>query len=283
MGAPVNWAGQTFDPVVSLDIATLEGAILAQLKSAASQSGNVLAKMRLEHFPDRPEQYRLVNAAGAVLMRYHGSTFGELMATDIIAQEETLEFEITIIARDLGWAYGGPASGPSPGAYALIMAVRQALTGFRIQGCTKMWPVRSEYVRRDSGVWYYAIDFRFRTMSVEASTTETAPELAEGIALETGGLTTVEVGAAPYTFGGAAPGTITLPYGNLSNVTVTSDPTGTTYTLGTDYSVDVANGTIARIASGAIPQGATVLVAYSYAERVIALASGGRAPTDPTN
>src|SRR5208282_6068971 len=124
---PQSWTGQTFDPPVALDIATLEGAILAQLKNAAAQEGNVLAKMRLEHFPDRPDAFRLANAMGAVLVRYHGTTYGPNLDTFAVVQEKKLTFEIAVIARDLGWAYGGPASGTAPGAYAIMEAVRAAL------------------------------------------------------------------------------------------------------------------------------------------------------------
>src|SRR5208282_4432032 len=87
---PQSWTGQTFDPPVALDIATLEGAILAQLKNAAAQEGNVLAKMRLEHFPDRPDAFRLANAMGAVLVRYHGTTYGPNLDTFAVVQDAAI-------------------------------------------------------------------------------------------------------------------------------------------------------------------------------------------------
>lgn len=62
------------------------------------------------------------------------------------------------------------------------------------------------------------------------------------------------------------PGTIQLPFGNLSPLLfVQSAPTplpsfGSTYVLGTDYSVNSVTGVITRIATGSIAAGATVYV-----------------------
>lgn len=60
--------------------------------------------------------------------------------------------------------------------------------------------------------------------------------------------------------GGAA------PRRNVSAVTVTSDPAGTTYTAGTDYMVDSVLGLITSVAGGALAAGGVdVLVDYTYA------------------
>lgn len=56
--------------------------------------------------------------------------------------------------------------------------------------------------------------------------------------------------------------------GNVSNVTVRSAPNmgGTVYVGGgTDYTVNLGNGTVTRVALGAIPDGATVYVTFTYA------------------
>jgi len=57
-----------------------------------------------------------------------------------------------------------------------------------------------------------------------------------------------------------------LAHQNVSSVVVGDDavPT-TTYVLNTDYTLDAANGTIARIATGSISDGQTVYVDYTYA------------------
>lgn len=61
--------------------------------------------------------------------------------------------------------------------------------------------------------------------------------------------------------------TMNLARPNVSNVSVRSAPNqgGTVYTGGgTDYTVNTTNGTITRVALGAIPSGDTVYVTYTY-------------------
>src|SRR5579862_2038402 len=55
----------------------------------------------------------------------------------------------------------------------------------------------------------------------------------------------------------------------VSSVVVTSNPAGTTYAAGTDYTVDAVNGAITMVPSasgGHISAGASVLIAFKYAD-----------------
>ncbi|SRR5579875_1496072 len=76
------------------------------------------------------------------------------------------------------------------------------------------------------------------------------------------------VAATPYTFPttGADAGQIDLGHMGVSQVVVTSDPAGTTYTAGSDYTLDAVNGIITLVAGGRISAGATVLVSFDYAD-----------------
>ena len=58
-----------------------------------------------------------------------------------------------------------------------------------------------------------------------------------------------------------------LARANVSNVTVRSaaNMAGTVYVSATDYTLNATNGTVVRIALGAIADGATVYVTYTYA------------------
>lgn len=270
------WAGTSFAPPTPLDIATIENAILAQLRSA-------IVTIEIAHYPDRPETYRMTHRIGAALVRYEGARYDRLMDTAAVVQERRLQFEITLMVRDLGWGVGGPADGTSPGAYALIEEVRAALTGFRVPGCTKMYPLRDRFVGRDKqgAVWIYAIRFGLTTAAVEPSSADNFPLFVKGIAQEQGGLTAISLAPAPYTFN--ANGQIQLPYGNVSQVAVTNPGSGLAYVAGADYSVDTVNGIIMRNPGGSIAAGATVNVAYTYAETATAVVGGGSAPTPPTN
>lgn len=265
------WDGETFVPPTAIDIATIEVAIVAQL---AAQ----IAGIEIAHYPDRPESYRLTHRIGAALVQYLGSKYGAMLATSAIIQERVMEFGVTVMMRDLGWSYGAEPSGPSPGAYSVLEAVRAALTGFRIPGCRQLYPLAERFVERDKqgGVWIYIITFGLSTVAVESSSTETFPLFIRGVAMEEGGQSEVTLAPAPFTLSSA--GTIRLPNGNLSTVIVTAAG-GAVLTLGTDYSLDAINGVITALADGVAQAGETVQVGYTYADQVIATAGAGT----PTN
>jgi phage tail sheath protein FI len=64
-------------------------------------------------------------------------------------------------------------------------------------------------------------------------------------------------------------GAISLGHMGVLNVVVTSNPAGTTYALGTDYTLDAVNGAISIVATGSgghISAGASVLIAFNYAD-----------------
>jgi Gp37 protein len=270
------WAGQIFAPPTPLDIATIEAAIAAQL-------GAQLTAIEVVQFPDKPSAYRLTHRIGAALVAWRGATYGALIDTAAVVQARRLEFEITLLVRDLGWSFGGDPSGPSPGAYSLLETIRAALTGLQVPGCRKLFPLREQFLGRDAqgGVWTWSAMYALETMALEASTQDNFPIFIKGLALEEAGQTVTAAAATAYTFN--AQGVIQLPAGNVANLVVTPAAGGTPYIAGTDYSLDAVNGIISRIAGGAIASGATVSVAYSYSETVTAIAGGTPYPTVPTN
>lgn len=270
------WAGQTFAPPTPLDIATIESAIAAQMRAK-------ITDVEVVQFPDKPSAYRLTHRIGAALVAWRGATYGSLNDTAAIVQARRLEFEIALVVRDLGWSFGADPSGPSPGAYTLLEAVRSALTGFRVPGCRKMYPLRESFLGRDpqGGAWMWSSMYALDTMALEASTVNNFPAFTKGTALEQGAQTTANAQPADYTFN--AQDLIQLPARNLSNVTIAQAGGGNTYIADTDYTVDAINGIITRLSTGTIPAGATVVISYTYADAVTALASGSPYPTSPTN
>ncbi len=269
LDAPRN--GVVFTPPTAIDIATIEEAIVNQLRSQINS-------IEIAHYPDRPETWRLTHRVGAALVMYKGAHYGEMLDTAAIIQERKLEFEISIMMRDLGWAVGSDPSGPSPGAYAIIEGIRTALTGYRIPGCRQMYPVSEKFVKRDKqgGVWTYASTFALSTMAVAASLPDGFPLFIKGIALEEGGQTSITVGAAAYTFNSNLQ--VQLPQGNVFAVSITG-PGGAVLIQGADFSVDRAGGIVTAIPGGAISAGETVQIAYAYAEEVIATTG----QSEPTN
>jgi hypothetical protein len=285
-GAPAildfPWAGQNFTPPTPLDIASIEAAIVTQLKTYLSSA---LGPQMIEvtHFPDRPEAYEMRHRIGVAMVIFIGSYYGKILDTAHVVQERTLEFEVGVRIRDLGWAFGGPPSGTSPGAYQIIEGIRLALLGFQPNtGCTPMKAIRERFIQRDpqGGVCVYSVWFSTRTVVVENFTPPTYPLFIHGTAMDEAGQTTTQVQIALLTF---AAGQINLGRMNISAVIVRSANLQTTYTLGTDYTLDNVNGIIYRVSGGAIPNNATVAVSFAYSDVVSALASDGSVPFAPNN
>jgi hypothetical protein len=270
------WAGQIFAPPTPLDIATIESAIAAQLRAQVSA-------IEIAQFPDKPTAYRLTHRIGAALVAWRGTTYGALIDTAAVVQTRRLEFEITLLVRDLGWSFGGDPSGTNPGAYALLEAIRAALTGLRVPGCRKIFPLREQFQGRDpqGGVWTWSAIYALETIALEASTQDNFPIFIKGVALEDGGQTVKVATSAAYTFD--AQNLIQLPVGNVANLVVTPAGGGTPYLAGTDYTLDAVNGIVTMVTGGAIAPGATVDVAYTYSDTVIAVAGGSSYPSAPTN
>jgi hypothetical protein len=278
MGATLDlpWAGQAFAPPTPLDVASIESAIAAQLKSQISV-------IEIAQFPDRPSAYRLTHRIGAALIAWRAASYGPLIDTASVVQTRRLEFEINLLMRDLGWAFGAGPSGPNPGAYSLLESIRAALTGFRIPGCRKLFPVKEQFLGRDpqGWLWTWSAIYALDTMALEASTQDNFPLFVRGVALEDGGQTSYISAAAAYTFN--AQDTIQLPAANVANLVLTPESGGAPYISGTDYVLDAVNGIIARIGGGSISAGAIVRAAYTYSDSVFAVSGGTPLPISPHN
>jgi hypothetical protein len=144
--------------------------------------------VEVAHFPDEPQAYRLTHRIGAALVRYQGADYGPLHDTAAIVQERILKFAVSLLVRDVGWSFGGEPDGTSPGGYALIESVRGALTGFRVPGFSKIYPLREKFLARDKqgGVWIYEITFAVKTLAVEPSSVNNYPVFVLGVAQEEG-------------------------------------------------------------------------------------------------
>src|SRR4029077_879886 len=75
------------------------------------------------------------------------------------------------------------------------------------------------------------------------------------------------IAATAFSFNSS--GAINLGHMGVSSVVVTSNPAGTTYVSGTDYTLDSLNGVITIVPTGSgghITAGAGVLIAFNYAD-----------------
>jgi hypothetical protein len=264
-----SWIGQRFSPPTPIDVASIENAIVERLRA-------MVTSIEIVHFPDNPKNYRLTHRIGAALVVYRGSEYGQVEDTASIIQERKLEFDVTVLVRDLGWSVGGAPGATSPGAYAILEAIRAALTGYQVPGARKIFMVREKFVDRgaDGGVWTYLLSIALTTMAIEPSTTEDFPLFIKGVALERGGDSTVTVGATQFTFNSSDQ--IQLSNTNVISLAV-STLGGSGLVLGTDFTLDLVSGIVTRLSSGTIAPGASVNIAWSYADTAVASA-GQSAP-----
>lgn len=144
-----------------MTIADIEQAIIERLK--AKTQG-----LLIEGFPEKPSEYKLMHSKGALLVSYAGSQFSETKSTDIIYQERRVEFDITVAMKHLR---------NHEGAYAYLDAVRIALTGYRIAGCSKMYPTKEGFLSIENGIWQYSITFAMTMPAIEIDEDEQLPLL----------------------------------------------------------------------------------------------------------
>lgn len=277
------WNGTTFDPPTPQDIATAERNIVDQLDTYL---GQVLGTGMIEvgHFPDRPQAYELRHRIGSVLVTYAGSTYDKIDDIGHVVQQREMLWDIAVLVRDLGWAYGGPGSGTSPGAYQIIEFVRKGVLGFQPNtGFTPMRAIHDRFLNRDNqgGVWMYELRFATRTKVVEQYQLPEAPLFTHGTALEQGGITAIQVQFGLFTF--SAEDLIVLGQRGVQAVIVKSQNLSTTYVINSDYELNDSEGVIARDTGGNIPAGATVAISYAYADIVDALAGRPLIPFAPSN
>lgn len=114
--------------------------------------------LAVESFPDNPETFRLMHAAGALLVQYVGGDYEEDDDLSHVGQARELRFNVHVLARSLAGHQG---------AYVHLEAVRLALGGYRVPAFKKLRLQRERFVSRKEGVWIYATTVRTRTLAVE--------------------------------------------------------------------------------------------------------------------
>lgn len=136
-----------------MNITNIENKIIEKLKSK-------LTDLLIDAFPEKPQDFVFTHPKGAVLVHYQGGSYGNIQSTDIIFQDKKMEYAITIVTRSLRTK--------NSGAYSLLEQVKSILTGFRIDGCSKMHPTKEGFLTENNGIWQYTINFEFTTPSIES-------------------------------------------------------------------------------------------------------------------
>ena len=134
-----------------MNIETIENKIIEKLKSE-------LTDLLIESFPEKPQEFVFTHPKGAILIHYQGGSYGNNQSLDVIVQNKKMEFALTIVTRNLK---------TNSGAYALLETIKSILTGFKIDGCSKMYPVKEGFLVENNGIWQYTINFELTTPSIE--------------------------------------------------------------------------------------------------------------------
>jgi len=131
--------------------AELEAALIARVQASVPEG--VLVKA----FPDNPRTYK-VFAPAEVLVVFRGGDFDPPRKTDLVIQERTVQFELSIVVRNLSGHQG---------AYALLETVRKSIQGWRpALDCLPAYLVKDQFLGVDSGQWWWAIFMATRTRAL---------------------------------------------------------------------------------------------------------------------
>ena len=129
----------------------IEDAIVSRLKSS-------IPDLEVSPFPERPDEYGLIHPVGAVLVQYRGSEYSEPASLGTITQTRTMEFVVLLAVRHLR---------SHQGAYAYLDSIRGSLTGYVIPPLSKMFAVREAFLAEKGGIWWYAVEFKARSIETE--------------------------------------------------------------------------------------------------------------------
>lgn len=125
----------------------LEAAILTQLSSGDFG-------VTVEPYPDRPQDYTLLDPVGALLVVISGSRYSQSING---VQTRTTRVVITALVRNLS---------THTGAYTLLDGVLNTLQGWIPDGWQALAAVSEQFVSEESGVWQYDLVFETSRLAI---------------------------------------------------------------------------------------------------------------------
>jgi len=147
-----------------MTIENFENSIIERLKSK-------ITDVEIKEFPDDIKKFRgLTHPKGMIMVRFWGSEYSKVQATDVVVQDKTIQFMIITTLRNLRSHLG---------VYAYLDAIRIALTGYKMNGCSKMIPVDEKFIDEQDGVWIFGSLFEFKTKAIEVVEDEQLPLLTK--------------------------------------------------------------------------------------------------------
>ena len=142
-------------------IREIEAALVARIAER-------IPDLHVAAFPDKPESFRMQHPVGAVLVAFGRESYSKPRALDLVVQERRIEWDVSVLTRNLRTHVG---------AYAVLDALRLALTGWRVEGAGKLRPVRADFVDQKQGVWTHVLTMDHVVLVAECGEAETGCDL----------------------------------------------------------------------------------------------------------
>jgi hypothetical protein len=134
-------------------IVEIENAIIERLQAKIDD-------LKIESYPDKPEKKKLLHPKGQVLVHYYVSDYSEPFSGEHILQVRKFQFMVTVTTRSLH---------SHEGAYEYLDSILDALTGYQIEGCKKMYPIKDMFIDAEEGIWVYGVIFEVKAKIIEVS------------------------------------------------------------------------------------------------------------------
>lgn len=134
-----------------MNIRNIENAIIERLQTS-------FPEILVDGFPDKPSEFILLHPVGALLVHYQGSNYTTTQALGFVTQVNQKEFSITIVTRNLR---------NNNGAYEYLDKVKAELSGFQIDECTSLIPIKDFFISENKGIWQYGINFTLKTQNIQ--------------------------------------------------------------------------------------------------------------------
>ena len=134
-----------------MNIRDIENSIIEKLKLE-------FPEVLVQSFPDKPSEFILLHPIGALLVHYQGSNYSNSNTLGYISQENKKEFSITIVTRNLR---------ENQGSYEYLDKVKNILTGFQPDECSRLMPTKDFFISENKGIWQYGINFSLTTSNVQ--------------------------------------------------------------------------------------------------------------------
>lgn len=131
--------------------------------------------LAVESFPENFGDYmtKFSHPVGVVLLAFKGAGYTADAALGITVQDKRLDFTATLIKR----------APKNEDCYEHLDAIENALMGYKMPGCTKIYFTRSVFMANDFEKFIYTLDFSTTTKAVEVIE-DSADPLLKKITLE---------------------------------------------------------------------------------------------------